>query len=243
MAVPAHDPFSSLYTPFYCEENVYLLLQSLHSSPSRFSRCYAAFISNPIRHCLLFKQKASRRTEMEGSYVIWDYHVVAVVVEREEDGEEVKERVRVLDRDSRLGMSVDLADYVQETFQPDLYEQTNVDVALRSRIRVVPAQDFLANFASDRSHMLLPTATANLSSSDASDLSSSPLASLPARYIQPAPPYPAICGSSALARGQTHNLWTKFLDMRLDQEREEKDDEAGFGVVLERPEELLGFPW
>ncbi|GAA5948435.1 hypothetical protein JCM21900_002708 [Sporobolomyces salmonicolor] len=180
---------------------------------------------------------------MEGSYVVWDYHVVAVVVERKEEGQGAKERVKVLDRDSRLGMLVDLADYVEETFQPDLYERSDIDLTLRSRIRVVPAQDFLANFASDRSHMLLPALTTILSSSNASDPSSSPLASPPARYVQPAPPYPAICGPSALVLGQTHNLWTKFLDMRLRHEHETNDDEAAFGVVLERPEELLGFSW
>lgn len=90
------------YTPLFCEENVYLLLQAL--PPSSYLRAYAVFISNSSRTCLLFHQRPSTRTEDYGRYVVWDYHVVAVVVRREEG----REKVLVLDRDSLLGMPIEL---------------------------------------------------------------------------------------------------------------------------------------
>ncbi|BGP13586.1 Protein N-terminal glutamine amidohydrolase [Rhodosporidiobolus nylandii] len=197
------------HVPYYCEETVFMLLASLQPTPPSHPppRLFAAFISNPARHALLFQQKASRAGEEQGYYVIWDYHVVAL---RVEGG-----RVDVLDRDSRLGERVELADYVHQTFRPDLFEEDVLDPSLQSRIRLVPAADFLANFASDRSHM-------------------------------PVPPYPAIQGGAAKARGETHNLWTRWLDMRLPSEKgesESREEEKGFGVVLESPEELLRFTW
>ena len=97
------------YTPFYCEENVYQLLASLERS-SPFSRSFAVFVSNLDRHALLFEQQASRQGPEQGHSVVWDYHVVAVAVERAEVGQERvgAKRVVVLDRDSRLGAVVPL---------------------------------------------------------------------------------------------------------------------------------------
>ncbi|GAA5905674.1 hypothetical protein JCM6882_008743 [Rhodosporidiobolus microsporus] len=249
------------YTPFYCEENVYQLLSVLSSASathSRFSRLYAAFVSNLSRRAVLFQQKASRAGVDQGSYVIWDYHVVAVGVLNSEAGEEV--RVVVLDRDSRLGEEVELADYVLNTFRPDLFAEDFLDPSLESRLRVVPAANFLANFASDRSHMLLPPSTAL----DAPLLPSSSLASAtptaaspppqpsppPPTYIQPPPPYPPLQGAGAKQRGETDNLWTRWLDVRLPAEEEEgsatgekEDEKEGFGVVLEAPADLLRYKW
>ncbi|GAA6026751.1 hypothetical protein JCM8097_005835 [Rhodosporidiobolus ruineniae] len=141
------------YTPFYCEENVYQLLLTLsRQTSSSSSRLYAAFITNPARHALLFQQKASRQGEDQAHYVLWDYHVIALLaLGGEEEGEK---RVVVLDRDTRLADMVDLEEYVLETFRPDLFSASVLDPSLRSRIRLVPAADFLANFASDRSHMV-----------------------------------------------------------------------------------------
>ncbi|GAA5843889.1 hypothetical protein JCM9279_000177 [Rhodotorula babjevae] len=239
------------YTPFYCEENVYQLLASLERS-SRFSRSFAVFVSNPERHALLFEQQASRQGAEQGHYVVWDYHVVAVAVERA--GVELDrvgaERVVLLDRDSRLGAEVPLHDYVARTFRPDLFESCILEPSLRSRFRVVPAETFLESFASDRSHMLAPASTA----ADAAALPSShsPRPDPPARpaqYLKPVPPYPPICGTAAAARGATHNLWTRFLDVRLPRERERgpsagsATEESGYGRVLEGVDELLAYSW
>lgn len=142
---------SALYTPLFCEENVYLLLQSL--PPASYLRAYALFISNPARKSLLFHQRASTRSEEYGSYVVWDYHVVAVIVPLEGG----KEKVLVLDRDSLLGMPVELegeltpltsvagstdclsADYVAATFRPELFASG----AFPELKRWVPSTPFL----------------------------------------------------------------------------------------------------
>lgn len=95
-ALPSPPP---LHTPYYCEENVHLLLQSLTTT---YSQSYALFITNIERSALLFHQKASPPERAnQDYYVIWDYHVVAVTVE--EDGKRW-----VWDQDSRLGCPVEL---------------------------------------------------------------------------------------------------------------------------------------
>ncbi|GAA5890913.1 hypothetical protein JCM8208_003095 [Rhodotorula glutinis] len=251
--MPAQPVGEAHYTPFYCEENVYQLLASLEGS-SRFSRSFAVFVSNSDRRALLFQQKASRQGPEQGHYVVWDYHVVAVAVERAEGEPErvAPERVVVLDRDSRLGAVVPLRGYIAQTFRPDLFSEGILEPSLRSRFRVVPAKTFLESFASDRSHMLVPPSTAI----DAAPLPSTrtPRPDPRARpagphYLQPVPPYPPICGTAAAARGETHNLWTRFLDVRLPRERESgssagsADDESRYGRVLEGTDELLEYLW
>lgn len=70
------------------------------------------------------------------------------------------------------------------------------------------------------------------------------LAPPPPVYIAPPPPYPPLIGSAALARGETHNLWTRFLDIRIPAEVEEGGRGLeGFGVVLEEPGELVEWSW
>ena len=93
----------SLYTPYYCEENVYLLIKTLEASANILAT-WACFISNLERRAILFNQKASRHGEDQGSYVIWDYHVIAIAAIRQ-GGEE---KLVVIDRDSKLGEMVDL---------------------------------------------------------------------------------------------------------------------------------------
>lgn len=95
-----------LYTPCWCEENVYLLLASLtdyaslrpHLGPLE---AYAVFVSNSERAVKLYHQKASRETrEEERSWVIWDYHVVVAV--------RMGGEMCIVDRDSKLGLRVRL---------------------------------------------------------------------------------------------------------------------------------------
>lgn len=195
------------YTRYYCEENVYKLLETAlaqtratpatpaASPPSR--QLFAVFVSNPQRKVLLFHQAASRVGPDMDNYVVWDYHVVAVSLDYGSDG---VRRAVVLDRDSLLGFTVpldgayvalSLSDracsscscvlsgivYLQATFRPDLFYAGYLDPSLQrsvsptlicsarslpsvhnstpcSMFRVVPATDFLQNFASDRSHMV-----------------------------------------------------------------------------------------
>ncbi|GAA5992787.1 hypothetical protein JCM5350_002266 [Sporobolomyces pararoseus] len=212
----------SLYTPYYCEENVYLLIKTLEAS-ANIRATWACFISNLERRAILFNQKASRHGEDQGSYVIWDYHVIAIAAYRQ-GGEE---KLVVIDRDSKLGEMVDLEEYVERTFYPSLFREEILDPALESRIRVIPGINFLENFASDRSHMLraiekpLGAQVKNVRETF--------------EYIHPPPPYPPIRGSNAFRNGELDNLWSKFLDMRMGDDEQGK----GYGQVLANSNELL----
>lgn len=67
------------------------------------------------------------------------------------------------------------------------------------------------------------------------------------RYHQPPPAYPPIQGEGAKARGETHNLFSHFLDLRLPSETagspQPYPDESLYGVVLEGTDELLANKW
>jgi len=105
---PPSDTSSPIYTPYYCEENTLNLLRALQSGAytrRRALRSYGVFVSNLDQRCLLFHQRASRQGPEYGNYVIWDYHVLVVVVLDAGDG---LEEVVVLDRDSLLGGEVAL---------------------------------------------------------------------------------------------------------------------------------------
>lgn len=131
MTIPAS---AHLHTPFYCEENVYHLVQTLVKEyPDK--DVYAIFISNLQRQNLLFYQKASG----DKQYVIWDYHVIAAVFPRRSDNELDLKEGQSYDLDSVLGLKVPWvsysgvamasasnderqAEYVEDTFRPDMYK-------------------------------------------------------------------------------------------------------------------------
>jgi hypothetical protein len=113
------------YQPFYCEENVWWLCKDGGGQ--------AVFISNQSRQCLMFHQRAAP----PGELVVWDYHVIQIV-----DG-------CVNDLDTRLGISVPVADYTAATF-PKLPAELS---HLAPSFRVVEASEFLERFTTTRSHM------------------------------------------------------------------------------------------
>lgn len=99
------------YTRYYCEENVYKLLetalaqaQAVPATPAP-RQLFAVFVTNPERRVLLFHQVASRVGPHMDKYVVWDYHVIAVSIEHGSDG---VRRAFVLDRDSLLDFPVPL---------------------------------------------------------------------------------------------------------------------------------------
>ena len=120
------------YIAFYCEENVWRLLDQW-SGPEHF----AVFISNSDRTCALWSQRAS---EMPMP-VVWDYHVVALD----------RAASTILDLDSRLSFPCDAQDYLRHTFPV----AGRLPEAFEPRFRVVPAAQYLSVFSSDRSHMLV----------------------------------------------------------------------------------------
>ncbi len=122
------------YAAFYCEENVWWLLQNSQLKPGER---FAVFISNVNRTCALWNQGASA----PDSPVIWDYHVVVAVKD--------KLQCWIYDLDSRVGFPVLASDYLQATFPCQ-----DIDTRFLPRFRVVSAADMGQHFVSDRVHML-----------------------------------------------------------------------------------------
>ena len=129
---------ASPYASCYCEENVYQLLVSLRRVPD-FRRCFAVFIGSQSPFCPVWCQRSARRAEEP---VMWDYHVVCVVLARG--------RAYACDLDTRLDVASDARRYVDAALGP----ADGWPAEARPRVRVVAAETFLDHFASDRSHML-----------------------------------------------------------------------------------------
>lgn len=132
MTTPPQTP---KYQPSYCEENIWKLCDDAGFGERD---AYAVFISNAGRTCALWSQRAA---PVPGAPIGWDYHVVLV--------DDSGARAEVWDLDSALGAPVAFERWWQATFP---FDDTLPD-RFRPRFRVVPADDYLATFASDRSHM------------------------------------------------------------------------------------------
>lgn len=209
-------PTDAAYASCYCEENVYLLaaqFATLARQPQlqRWS-AYAVFISNQTRTVALWSQRAAREPNAP---VVWDYHVVlALRPDRsvaagahegggampKRGGSEKGRRTMVYDADCALGAPLSWDDYVCATFALG----DGLPPEYHSLFRVVPADIFLAEFVSDRSHMLLTR--------DGTD------------YSVPPPPWAPLHGHRAPAGVRT-NLMDAFVSM---------DAQAqGFGSVYD----------
>jgi protein N-terminal glutamine amidohydrolase len=116
------------YTPFYCEENIWQLAQARANGS-------AIFISNSRKQVACFSQK---RAKHPGEPMVWDYHVIWL--------EEGATGATIWDFDSTLALGTSAQRYLTETFRP-------VRDAFAPMFRVVAKDDFIREFASDRSHM------------------------------------------------------------------------------------------
>lgn len=122
------------YAAYYCEENVWWLLQHAQLKPGMRS---ALFISNVNRTCALWNQGLAAPEQP----VVWDYHAVVIVKDELQSW--------VYDLDSRLDFPVTAAEYVQGTFP---HEDINDDYL--PQFREVEDRDMIRHFASDRTHMV-----------------------------------------------------------------------------------------
>ena len=120
--------------PSYCEENVWMLLNSLDGAA--LSAAHALFVSNADRTVAFLNQKNGG-----GGPVVWDYHVVALL--------DAPGRRVAVDFNCAAGERLDLNAWLAASFGgldvPDFY---------RPLFKPVPAPLFLERFRSDRSHML-----------------------------------------------------------------------------------------
>jgi hypothetical protein len=144
------DRSKFLYTSHFCEENVAKMAHALSIKRGRGDGnidYFVVFISSRSKHTPIWRQRASDDIDTP---VVWDYHVVLVA---KGDTSLIREHGHslLLDLDTDLaefplhaGMYCMAAFRLDRSLLPE-HEQT---------FRVIPAADFLAHFASDRSHML-----------------------------------------------------------------------------------------
>ncbi|MCP3851655.1 MAG: hypothetical protein GY694_15650 [Gammaproteobacteria bacterium] len=129
-----------LYTPLFCEENIWQLLLSLSTATPgiKKDKMWALLISNPAKQVALFNQKSAPVNQA----VIWDYHVILLA--------EINKYSFIFDFDTRQPFITPLQEYLKKTFSPIEY----LPPELIPYIRKIPAHSYLEHFYSDRSHML-----------------------------------------------------------------------------------------
>lgn len=202
---------------------------------------HVVFISNATRTVLLYQQAASRLTKA-GWPVIWDYHVVAMASchliplselhlgnggffkhsqSFAEDGQHWC-KSWVYDFDSRLSLptsSPSTKEGGRRVVQWDEYHRStfptngSVPEHFRPVFRSVPANDFLAHFASDRSHMLV----------------SSPSTGVAPQWSSEPPKWGLIVGSEAKKLGVVNNLMERYV--HVGEDLDVGEIEHGYGVV------------
>lgn len=71
-------PPGYIYTPYYCEENIYLLVESFTNDRSISDKweTYAVFLSNHTKTVALWNQKVSKHPDYP---VVWDYHCILLL--------------------------------------------------------------------------------------------------------------------------------------------------------------------
>lgn len=116
------------YQPCFCEENVWRLLgEQVLPEPGA-----AVFVTNADRTVAMWGQRAA-----DHDPIVWDYHAVALLPRRR----------FIVDLDDRRRVAWPLAAWLRHAFRDDTEED------LRPAFRIVPRDEFLATFSSDRSHM------------------------------------------------------------------------------------------
>jgi hypothetical protein len=123
------------YTPFYCEENVWWLAQEPRFASLRRD---VVFVSNEQRACAVFHQRAARAV---GAPVVWDYHVVLAT--------HVEHAIEVWDLDCTQGAPLAAEAWLELSFGPG----RQLPSMFHPAFRIVAADEFVATFSSDRSHM------------------------------------------------------------------------------------------
>jgi hypothetical protein len=119
------------YQPFYCEENAWWLCADPALGTGTRT---VVFIANQTGLCPFAQQRAA----VVGEIVWWDYHCVVL------DG-----ATRIWDLDTRLPLPLPARDWLDGTFP----FARRLPAALQPRFRLVPAERYRRDFASDRSHM------------------------------------------------------------------------------------------
>lgn len=131
------DKSTLTYTPLFCEENIWKLVESLiaHKQANPID---VLFIINKNKSVAIFEQKKS----IANQPVIWDYHVILSA--------QINTKIVIFDFDSRNNFPTEIKEYFNNTFPTSI----NLETTIRPNIRYISAVYFLKHFYSDRSHML-----------------------------------------------------------------------------------------
>ncbi|XP_073925268.1 protein N-terminal glutamine amidohydrolase isoform X5 [Castor canadensis] len=122
-----------------CEENIWKLCEYIKThNQYPLEECYAVFISNERKMIPIWKQQA----RPGNGPVIWDYHVVLLHVSSGEQS-------FIYDLDTVLPFPCPFDTYVEDALKTD----NDIHPQFRRKFRVIRADSYLKNFASDRSHM------------------------------------------------------------------------------------------
>ncbi|MCW8936174.1 MAG: protein N-terminal glutamine amidohydrolase [Gammaproteobacteria bacterium] len=125
-----------LYTPLFCEENIWKLSKALYLN-KRANPMHVLFIINRSGSIALFNQKRSINQQA----VVWDYHVILTA--------QLESSIVVYDFDSKCDFPVNINKYFNNTFPANV----NLADSYKPMIKVIKAKNYLRHFYSDRHHM------------------------------------------------------------------------------------------
>jgi len=119
------------YQAFYCEENIWQLAKQRNESDGE-----VWFIINPQQSVAMAMQQAAT----DQAFLVWDYHVVYY-----------SPTEGIFDLDTLCDFPCEPQEYLQASF---LDFSPSLDEEYAPYFRVIAAKDYLAEFSSDRTHML-----------------------------------------------------------------------------------------
>ncbi|BFZ62164.1 Protein N-terminal glutamine amidohydrolase [Saitoella coloradoensis] len=115
-----------IYTPFYCEENIYNLARTIaEKNPAAINSTYAVFLSNPQQTVPVWFMRLNK--DRPGYPVIWDYHVFLV--------HKTTLGSYVYDFDTTLPFPVAFAAHYEATFAPEV----ELPKRFHRLFRIIPA--------------------------------------------------------------------------------------------------------
>jgi len=130
------DINSYIYTPLFCEENIWKLIETLYLNKT-VNPIDVLFIINRSSSIAIFNQKRCINQQP----VIWDYHVILTA--------HIENSTVVFDFDSKCKFPVNIKKYFNDTFPVTV----NLNESYIPMIKVIKAEYYLKHFHSDRQHM------------------------------------------------------------------------------------------
>ena len=148
-----------VYTSCYCEENVWKLCEQFQKRGGDTKQLYVVFISSHERQTALWNLKCGGTAD----FGLWDYHVILIksAPSDRESSQSTTDTVTdvceheslVYDLDTSLPFPVSFNQYAKEVLRPELILHLRSAGLPERLFRVISADAFLQEFASDRSHM------------------------------------------------------------------------------------------